>query len=821
MKKSLFILLVALMAAFGASAQITADWKLHLPFDAWPTQVIETPTRVYFTSGTYQQQPNVPMRANPSNSLYYYDKKGDEVVSVNTRNIGNGNAVSCMAYNVNKQYLLVIYTDCNIDFIYDDGRVFNLPALQVTAIPGKKQANYINFDHHENRAYVATSFGYLALNDRKHEVAESRNYGTNVQSVATAGGQLIMCIDGKIYFAPVASLRYNLEDYKMVEDGPEIDAIVPTYSDNFFAYKTGYNSYLGIFRKEGDNYKWTQFFDDPRILGVQQVYGGHRITGNVRLYFTENYGNINWKPRPESEYGNPAATFDGNTIWSLTPRKGLRSFKVNDTWDWTLTRDYIRPNSPATYIATSMAYHPTYGIMAGSNGYDLALNDFNQATPANISALKGGLWKELGAPYASTGLSATNNYFGLSLDPLNNNYAYRASALGGLMRVNLANPNDVLVMANPSNANASCTNFIPIAEDQQTWNRLCRFSTPRFAADGTMWTLYNNADMDRAELWYWPSADRAATTSAATYRPMKKINLTTNFPNGNRDEILPLTQNKNIIVIGGYEDGGRLMFYDHNGTPNVTSDDRYVMMENPYDQDGGVVEFLSINSLHEDPSSGLVWIMSQRGLFTVNPATVFDNPNQVNRIKVARNDGTNLADYLLNEINVNNMSVDGEGRKWFSTSNGLVCTSRDGRSILGEFTTDNSYLPNDNIYVTCYNPDNNSLLVGTDGGLVEMFPSGSGSSTTDQSGMRVYPNPVEPDFYGWVRIDNVADGSLVKITDSKGGVVKELGPVQGGSVQWDVAGTNNSRVSTGVYYIMVSPGSGGGKSEISKILVLN
>ena len=80
---------------------------------------------------------------------------------------------------------------------------------------------------------------------------------------------------------------------------------------------------------------------------------------------------------------------------------------------------------------------------------------------------------------------------------------------------------------------------------------------------------------------------------------------------------------------------------------------------------------------------------------------------------------------------------------------------------------------------------------------------------------------MEPDFYGWVRIDNIADGSLVKITDAKGGLVKEMGPVEGGGVEWDVTGLNNQRVNTGVYYIMVSPGASGGDSSINKILVLN
>ena len=825
MKKSLFILLFSLLTAIGMKADLTADWTMHMPFDAWPTQVVETPGRVYFTSRTFENEPNIPGRDFSSLSLFYYDKEGDEIVSVNERSNASGNAVACIGYNAGKKYLLVVYTDSDIDFIYDDGRVFNLPALKVTSIPGRKESNGINFDNSRNLAYVATSFGYLALNDEKHEVYESRNYGTDIKSIARCGDNIVIAMDGKLYYAPASQQRFNLEDYIPVEgDLPEIDGIIPTDTERFFAYRKGPATYLLDIDLSTPGNTWKKLYDDSRILCVQQTAGGHILAGDSKLYnIPSNGDNPSTISRPSPDNGNPASSLTGNELWALASRKGLRGYKRNGA-DWTVTRDYMRPNAPATYMSTAIQYHPTFGMLVGSNGYDLALNDFNQQTPNNISALKGGFWKEYGPNYASSvGLASTNNYTGLSIDPQNPNHVYRSSTLGGIMRINLANPSDVTVFANPSNFNAGSAGFVKITDDQQAWNVLCRFTPPRFTPDGTLWSLYYNRNKERAELWYWPASDRLASTNAATYRPMKVIPLPVSFHAGNSDVMTTLSKNKNIFAIGGFAEGGTFMLYDHNGTPENTNDDRYVHFTNAFDQDGGSVNFLSVNDLYEDPATGLLWILSQRGVFTVNPVTAFEEPNRVNRIKVARNDGTNLADYLLNEINVHSMSVDGEGRKWFATSNGLVCTSADGRTILGEFTTENSYLPSNTIYATCYNPENNSMMVATDGGLVEMFPSGSGGSTAAGAPeMRAYPNPVEPDFYGWVRIDNIADGSLVKITDSKGGLVKELGPAQSGSVEWDVSGLNNSRVSTGVYYIMVSPGSGGdGKTQIGKILVLN
>lgn len=810
------------MGFISAKAALTADWKIHMPFDQWASQVVETPSRVYFLNRTFELNNSLSERSMPSYSLFYYDKAGDEIISVNERTNASGNAVACIGYNAAKKYLLVVYTDCNIDFIYEDGRVYNLQALKASSTQGKKMANSISFDNANNRAYVATSFGYVALNDDKHEIAESRVYGENVQSIARCGSNIVLCIDNQIHFAPASSQRFNLSDYHLLEGAPAIGIVIPLESDRFLGYKNALGTYIDVFTPSGDTYTWERFTEDHHIFGYQQTPSGISISGNYRQILVTPSGELSTLARNAETEGVAAGSIDYTSLWALSDRKGLRQYKRSGD-SWTLVRDFMRPNAPAAYIVTGIQYHPSYGIIAGSNGVDLAYNEFNQLTPDNLSALKGGFWKEYGPAYKSNvSIPFDYNFYGVAVDPQNPKYIYRANTLSGLMRLNMENPDDIMIFANPSSRNASVPGFVRIADDLDAWNILCHVTAPGFSPDGTLWALYNNTNSGRAEFWYWSAADRAATTSAANYRGIKKLVMPDKFESGNSDVMTVLSQNRNMVVAVGNGNYGQVLIYDHRGTPDSPADDRYALVQSPYDQDGNLVNFLAINNVVEDPETGLLWILSQRGVFTVNPATAFDNPSLVNRIKVSRNDGTGLADYLLNEINVNHMSIDGEGRKWFATSSGIVCTSRDGRQILAEFTTDNSYLPDDNVYATCYNPENNSLLVATGGGLVEMFPSGSGNSSSDsESGMRAYPNPVEPDYYGWVRIDNIADGSLVKITDAKGGLVKELGPAQGGSVEWDISGLNNTRVTTGVYYIMVSPGSAGGKSEISKILILN
>lgn len=150
-----------------------------------------------------------------------------------------------------------------------------------------------------------------------------------------------------------------------------------------------------------------------------------------------------------------------------------------------------------------------------------------------------------------------------------------------------------------------------------------------------------------------------------------------------------------------------------------------------------------------------------------------------------------------------------------------MVTSSDGSEILKTYTHSNSRLPDDIVYGLCFNPDNNSMMISTDKGLAELYLS-SASAENGKSDVKSYPNPVRPDYYGYVTITGLADNALVKIVDSAGNLIKELGFAAVGEITWDVTNLNMKRVPTGVYYVMASGGPDGESfSSVSKILVVN
>ena len=112
-------------------------------------------------------------------------------------------------------------------------------------------------------------------------------------------------------------------------------------------------------------------------------------------------------------------------------------------------------------------------------------------------------------------------------------------------------------------------------------------------------------------------------------------------------------------------------------------------------------------------------------------------------------------------------------------------------------------------------------MVSTSLGLCELFLSGEdGGSEGNQA--RAYPNPVNPDYFGYVTIDNLPENATVKIVDAAGNLMKDLGLASSGQLQWDVTNLNHKRVPAGVYFVLAANGPNDESfAKVSKILVIN
>ncbi len=88
----------------------------------------------------------------------------------------------------------------------------------------------------------------------------------------------------------------------------------------------------------------------------------------------------------------------------------------------------------------------------------------------------------------------------------------------------------------------------------------------------------------------------------------------------------------------------------------------------------------------------------------------------------------------------------------------------------------------------------------------------------DKSNIKVYPNPVRPEFNGVLAVSGLTANADVRIVNTAGHVVAG-GRSVGGTFTWDLRGTDGFRVPSGVYDIMVVTNEAN-KGIVAKVTII-
>lgn len=827
MRRFSIYLSILIAAALNAVAQ-GGSWRLHLPFDETVNKVFDTPDRTYFLGDAHIYLEYIPSNSTRMQTLFVYDKEGDEYRQLNSDNLLTENIVRTAAYNADKRYLIIVYDSYNIDLLYDDGRVVNIPDFKAATQWLDREVGNINFDPSRDRVYLSTGSGVITLNDVKGEIAEARDYGCKITSAARLGDLMLMSVDKKLLKAPVSAPRFTLEEFEEVEGAPDANMILPL-SETMCLYQR-YGSDNRIMREIHLNPDGTLSVSHDTLAISEDTYtpnrDGYFIPVRTQVYQINRDGTWKRSSREEEDNFCAAGSWDFDEIWFGRKREGYWSKRLKLSPEgntWTRTRQAYRPNVPAVFRAENMLWTQRYGMLINNHDITPAISAVNLPAPMLLSGLKGGEWTMYAPAY--TYPEQTNviyNPSGILPDPDRDNVFYFGSARRGLLRFNLDDPTDLLHISNPSDISAGLPGFAAWGNDlpsisssggfnpAKIWN-VCRLSQPTFDSDGRMWmtTAYADPEVSTKNyllaLAYWDQADRRASTDANSFRGLKCLPLGVVCNELSRFWIYPAVNNTLLVFPNNFTE--QMLVVDHNGTPDNPADDRIQRVTHMYDQDGATVSLEQATAFLNDPDTGLLWVGHTSGLITIRSSDLKNDPSRVNRIKVSRNDGTSLADYLLDGVYVTHIMRDPRGRKWLSTDGGgVVCVSADGREVLFSLTTDRTPLPSDRVLATAWNPERGSVMIATDMGLAEYYPTGEGNSGEDLDNVKVYPNPVRPDFLGWITVEGLTEGAVVKIADAAGNVVADLGRSSGGRSQWDGTGRDATRVASGVYHVLASSG---------------
>lgn len=207
----------------------------------------------------------------------------------------------------------------------------------------------------------------------------------------------------------------------------------------------------------------------------------------------------------------------------------------------------------------------------------------------------------------------------------------------------------------------------------------------------------------------------------------------------------------------------------------------------------------NVNCIAEDKNQQ-IWLGTDEGIAIFScPQDIFDGSTACRVSDRITNTLDQFTEYLFETDAVSVIEVDGANRKWIGTSAGVWLLSEDGKTEIHRFNTENSPLPSNIIYDITVNKGTGEVFILTDQGMVSYFSDATEGAETYEN-IIAYPNPVRPNYTGFISITGLVQDAFVKITDAHGVLIDE-GFALGGKYIWDGNDYNGRRANTGIYYV--------------------
>lgn len=767
MMRKYFISCALSLIALIASAQIGAgQWKIHPYFVGDnSTNCIDTGSKIYYLS---------------NGSLFCYDKATQANPVLDANGVLNDISISQIYYNYEKDYLVIVYDDCNIDILESNGNVVNVPAIKDVVMNRAKTINSVNFAR--DKAYIATSFGYIVLEDGSFNVIEVRNYDAITTSVAIIDDLKVMSIANTYYYCNADEQVELAHWHKSAPNSAGAGVIYPISNNKFFL-ATSSALYVVTMTKASDG---TASFSNQAVATGQARSVQPTATGFVASRFVymanSQYHNYDYYYTFDSNGGN-ATKHDGNALvtsqeegnWWTLSADGL-SHIVNG-----MTTTQVVPNAISI---KNRAYWTTYDpsqqrTLLCRTAENRVLQEYDSSTNTEICSWDGTQWRNITPPNIS---DYGGNYWILISPNEPNTYFYCSRKLGGIAKVQ----NDSIVVRYRS------TNS-PVSE---------RAAALAFDSKGNLWMAQSYPKDSSPDVVAISAGNQLKTSVSNADFVINNLGGICKNSNEGYKRIAFDIGAGDVKVFAPGEYAAPLVIWENNDDLSLKrykAFDSFNDQENQYFSTWGWVYIKADND-------GMIWIGTVSGVISFDPREAFNDDFHINRIKVTKDEGADVNETLLEGFQVNCISCDTQNRKWLATNSaGIYLVSADGSEILKHFNMANSPLPSDQVYSVCYNAGTNSVLVVTPKGVVEYYCDIT-PSQSDYSNVYAYPNPVQDTFTGYVTIQGLMDNSNVVITNARGNVVASTKST-GGTAYWDVCNTDGTPVKTGVYNVYASQGT--------------
>lgn len=774
-KRLVLVLLVGLVISCSTCmADIpVGTWRTHFSY--------KDVTQIEANSGeTYAVANGKLFSFNQSGRIRTYTTldglNGLEVVNINWSNAVQG--------------LMVSYSDGNIDLIRS-GSIVNIPDFRNKPMTADKTVYSVRMDG--GTAYMSTGVGLLVVNLVKREISDlyrplkslaPYTIQETVYDASLWGDSIIMVTPSGLYAGKKTD---NLLDPSMWQRVPfvsEVPVSVVVYENNPVVLTDIGNVYM---RLDG---LWQLLHVDPDAFRLQVENDGLVVCSHTAGAILYMDGENQQLPHPLYDI-----TYNSSepVCFAASGKKGIVKYSTNESLLAPL-EPIALPTGPGQAIAWSgLIYDGDFLTVPGGRWGD------RFRSPGDVMRFDGTTWLSLAdvdsIPF-KTGVPFMD-IMNLAIDPYDPGHFFLSSWGEGLYEFK-----DHAFYKLHNQYNSPLISVLP--------GSFCRTDGAVFDDEGNLWVLNStfgvNAVISDTTIWVLKSG--GTEWKAMYYGSM---------PGAPTWGSLLFTSTGQIWCNSVRGASYGLFVIDPKETPLNTSDDRTRWFNSIAYGEGTMSPFV-YTCMVED-KTGTIWIGTNEGpLLARNTYGVFDSDYTFSRVKVPRNDGSGLADYLLKDVRINAIAVDGANRKWLGTAgSGLYLVSEEGLETIHAFNTENSPLPSDYIYSVTIHPETGELFIGTNEGLVS-FRAEATEARADFSEVRVFPNPVPSGYGGSITVTGLKEKTQVKITDLTGNTLIS-GTSLGGQFSWNGLNRQGNRVASGIYLVFCSSEEGT-EHQVGKFMVL-
>lgn len=735
-----------------------SDWKVYPMFVEGIENMVNMEEKLYFLSGT---------------SLYEYDKGSTLFNVLNRRNKLNDNIVSDIYFNPDKKWVVICYESSNIDVLYEDGTVVNVPGFKDLQIASSKKINDITFN--ENKAYVATDFGYAVYDGDKGIISQSVVLYKKVMSIVAIGSSMWLSLDDGLYHVP--------------DDG-HANAIIPTSTSNIKGQlrKIGESSFFVA----GDKALWRINVDeDMSIISTclsegQAEAPEHEYDGGFKsvlrkgdetfLVMLDDKGDLLSMIQLPNEMRNSNISIkDTDGVRWEACDKGIRKISIINENDVAIESDYVCPEAVSMKIVGNLLMDDkSKRLLVMTSGPSNLTAEYGQ--PGYINVVCNGTISNI-TPVNVPDEDSTGHLRDINspvFDPDDASILYFGTWYDGVYKVK----DDEIAM--------KYDQYNSPLELSANW--YCLVPAVQFDKKRNLWIMQTDINSN-GNFYVLPQEKRLLEEVSVSDWIIPQVDAINDIDH--RMKFI-ITKRDDIKIFTNGLWNSYLRLLDDKGNPaGEISEKKYVRLR---DRNGKDVSWNYIYCFYED-TMGNVWTGTDNGVFYFNPLEAFSTEFKVTQPMVC-------GDILLAGEKVTCINSDIKGRKWFGTEmSGIYVANESGEEILEHFDTFNSLLP-DNKILTMSQGVNGNIFVGTNYGLVEVAFDVC-ASRDDNLKVSVYPEILYPENLSGVVIGNLKKNSHIVITNADDETVAELTNV-GGSVVWNTCGLDGKFVRTGEYSVWVN-----------------